>query len=60
MTHLEDVQTNRAAGKVDVRVVTWGIKLYRRSGVGIVWRERDGNLEAQASIDLAIGGQQKD
>jgi hypothetical protein len=57
--YLENVQTDRATSQVNVRVVAWSIKFYRWCGIRVVWREGNRNLEAQASVNLAEGGQWK-
>lgn len=51
--HLENVQTDRTTSQVNIRVVARSIELDRWCSVRVVWREGDGNLEAQASVNLA-------
>ena len=53
VVYLENVQTNRTASQINIGVITRRIKLDRWSGVRVVRREGDGNLEAQADINLA-------
>jgi hypothetical protein len=56
---LKNIQTDRATSQINVGVVAWRIKLNRWGGVRVVRRERDRNLEAQASINLARGDEQE-
>jgi hypothetical protein len=51
-THLENIETNGTRVDVDIRMETGRVKFNGGSNVGVVCRERYGNSEREAGIDL--------